>query len=147
MKYDNVKNRNPHQVLKPFLSFQPSKKQFISNPLTPRECCTWTSITIVVVTEIMCLSRRWWAGQVSYRICNPASSRFTRFGRDATWWSHNQSAQNLERLQEWAKETKLLECAKICLTGQTGIAHWSDRLAPSQSKSSPPDLFGPFTRF
>jgi hypothetical protein len=58
--------------------------------------------------------------------------------RDATWWSwQNQIAQNLERFQEWAKETKFQECAEICPTGQTGIAHWSGRLT----------LSDPFTRF
>ena len=56
--------------------------------------------------------------------------------RDATWWSwQNQSAQNPERFHEWCKETKFQECAEICPTGQTGIAHRSDRLDLSQSKS------------
>jgi hypothetical protein len=78
-QYGNIKNRNPRQVLKLFSGFQPSKKQF-SNSLTPHGCCLWTVITIVVVTEIMCLSRRWRARQVSYRIRNQVSSRSTRFG-------------------------------------------------------------------
>jgi hypothetical protein len=49
--------------------------------------------------------------------------------RNATWWSwQNQSAQNSEKFQEWCKETKFQECAKICPTSQIGIAHASDRL-------------------
>jgi hypothetical protein len=68
--------------------------------------------------------------------------------RNATWWSwQNQSAQNPDRFYEWCKETKFPECAEICHTGQTGIEHRSDWLDLSKSKSSPPDLFGPFTGF
>jgi hypothetical protein len=52
-QYGNVKNHNPRQVPKLFLSFQLSKKQFFSNPLTSHECCLWTAVTIAVVTEIM----------------------------------------------------------------------------------------------
>jgi hypothetical protein len=67
---------------------------------------------------------------------------------DATWWSwQNQSAQNPERFQEWWEETKFQECAEIYPTGQTGIAHQSDRLDLFQNKSDPPDLSGPFIRF
>jgi hypothetical protein len=41
--------------------------------------------------------------------------------RDATLWSwQNQSAQNLERFQEWPNETKLQECVEIYPTDQTG---------------------------
>jgi hypothetical protein len=40
----------------------------------------------------------------------------------------NQSSQNPEKFQEWSKETKFQECAEICPTGQTDIAHRSDRL-------------------
>jgi hypothetical protein len=62
--------------------------------------------------------------------------------RDAIWWSwQNQSAQNTERFHEWCKKTKFQEYAEICHTGQTGIAHWSDRFDLSKSKS------GPFTGF
>jgi hypothetical protein len=67
---------------------------------------------------------------------------------DATWWSwQNQSAQNLERFQEWWQEIKFQECAKIYPTNQTSIAHRSDQVDLFQNKSGPPDLSDPFTRF
>jgi hypothetical protein len=59
----------------------------------------------------------------------------------------NQSAQNLERFQEWWEETKFQECAKIYHIGHTGIAHRSNRLYMFQNKSGPSDLFDPFIRF
>jgi hypothetical protein len=36
---------------------------------------------------------------------------------------------------------------KFCPTGQTGIAHRSDRLNLSQNKFDPLNVSGPFTRF
>jgi hypothetical protein len=39
--------------------------------------CFQMAITIDVVTENMCMSRCWKAGQAVYRICKRPSSRFT----------------------------------------------------------------------
>jgi hypothetical protein len=45
------------------------------------------------------------------------------------------------------KGNQIPKCAEISPTDQTGFAYWSDQLDLFQKKSSPPDLFGPFSRF
>jgi hypothetical protein len=44
---------------------------------TPHVGCFQMAVTIAVVTENMCMSRRWKAGQMAYKIRNQPSPRFT----------------------------------------------------------------------
>jgi hypothetical protein len=52
---------------------------FYSNPLNSSCGCIQTAVTAVVVTKNVCMSRRWKAELVTYRICTEPLPRFMHF--------------------------------------------------------------------
>jgi hypothetical protein len=53
---------------------------FWQSAKAPHECCPWMTVTIAMVMKIICMSRRWKANKVSYRIGNQTSPCFTYLG-------------------------------------------------------------------